>query len=380
MLGTGTSHGVPMIGCDCRTCQSTDSRDRRSRPSILIERTDPATGSPFQQSVRHILVDTSTDLRAQALALNLRRVDAILFTHSHADHILGLDEVRRFNVIQKSAIPAYGDARTVADLRQTFSLHLRRGNAAGRRNSEALVVDDRGTILAGRHRHRPRPGDARQATDSRLPHRLLRVSDRLQCIPDTSWPLLEGVRTLVLDALRDRPHSTHFSVAEAVDAAARIGAGRTYFTHICHDLPHAETCARLPRGVELAYDGQVLEIRRERIAAEHATTEDTEDTEIRFGSLAGCVLRCSASSFTMDVIHFPEDRRPVSVVASGSRARQFRRRSPGPPQDPRSRAPRGVRAGVDIGGHDLRPASAAHRPARQGAAAADDNGTAARSD
>jgi phosphoribosyl 1,2-cyclic phosphate phosphodiesterase len=79
-------------------------------------------------------------------------------------------------------------------------------------------------------------------------------------IPDTSWPLLEGVRTLVLDALRDRPHSTHFSVAEAVDAAARIGAGRTCFTHICHDLPHAETCARLPRGVELAYDGQVLEI------------------------------------------------------------------------------------------------------------------------
>src|SRR3954469_20203643 len=110
-----------MIGCDCRVCRSTDPRDRRSRVSILIERSDQATKSPVADGVRHILVDTSTDLRAQALAMGLRRVDAILFTHSHADHILGLDEVRRFNVLQKSPIPAYADARTVADIRQTFS-------------------------------------------------------------------------------------------------------------------------------------------------------------------------------------------------------------------------------------------------------------------
>ncbi len=260
MLGTGTSHGVPMIGCDCRTCQSTDSRDRRSRPSILIERTDPPTGSPFQQAVRHILVDTSTDLRAQALALNLRRVDAILYTHSHADHILGLDEVRRFNVIQKSAIPAYGDARTVADLRHTFSYIFDAATPQGGGIPKISLSTVAGPFSLGGIDIVPVP--VMHGRRPILGYRIGSFAYLTDCnaIPDTSWPLLEGVRTLVLDALRDRPHSTHFSVAEAVDAAARIGAGRTYFTHICHDLPHAETCARLPRGVELAYDGQVLEV------------------------------------------------------------------------------------------------------------------------
>jgi phosphoribosyl 1,2-cyclic phosphate phosphodiesterase len=260
MLGTGTSHGVPMIGCDCRTCHSTDPRDRRSRPSILIERTDPPDGSPFQQSVRHILVDTSTDLRAQALALNLRRVDAILYTHSHADHILGLDEVRRFNVIQKSAIPAYGDARTVADLRQTFSYIFDAATPQGGGIPKLSLSTIAGPFSLGGIEIVPVP--VMHGRRPILGYRIGSFAYLTDCnaIPDTSWPLLEGVRTLVLDALRDRPHSTHFSVAEAVDAAARIGAGRTCFTHICHDLPHAETCARLPRGVELAYDGQVLEI------------------------------------------------------------------------------------------------------------------------
>src|SRR5437762_8706052 len=119
VLGSGTSHGVPAIGCDCAVCRSSDPRDRRTRPSILIEVT-AAQDSSFARAVTHILVDTSTDLRAQALAHNVRRVDAILFTHSHADHVMGLDEVRRYNAMQKTAIPCYGDAENVADLRRMF--------------------------------------------------------------------------------------------------------------------------------------------------------------------------------------------------------------------------------------------------------------------
>ncbi len=261
MLGTGTSHGVPMIGCDCRTCHSTDPRDQRSRPSILIERIDAdVSGSPSADSVRHILVDTSTDLRAQALARNIRRVDAILYTHSHADHILGLDEVRRFNVIQQSGIPAYADERTVADLRRTFAYVFDAGTPQGGGIPKLTISTIGGPFCLGGLEIVPVP-----LLHGRRPILGFRIGlfaylTDCSAIPEASWPLLVGVKTLVLDALRDRRHPTHFTVSEAVEAAGRIGAERTYFTHICHDLPHAETCARLPPGIELAYDGQVLEV------------------------------------------------------------------------------------------------------------------------
>ena len=261
MLGTGTSHGVPMIGCDCDTCRSTDPRDRRSRPSILVERTDPDTGgSDLRASIRHILVDTSTDLRMQALAHNVRRIDAILFTHSHADHILGLDEVRRFNAIQHSAIPAYADARTLADIRQTFAYMFNGATPPGGGIPKVELTTVVGPFSLGRFDIVPVP--VLHGKRPILGFRMGTFAYLTDCsaIPDTSWPLLEGVRTLVLDALRYKPHPTHFSVEEAIAAAGRIGAERTYFTHVCHDLGHAETCTRLPPGVELAYDGQILEI------------------------------------------------------------------------------------------------------------------------
>jgi phosphoribosyl 1,2-cyclic phosphate phosphodiesterase len=259
MLGTGTSHGVPMVGCDCRTCRSTDPRDRRSRPSILIERTD-AMPDEASRAIGTVLVDTSTDLRAQALAANMRRVDAILFTHSHADHILGLDEIRRFNAIQQGSIPAYADARTVADLRRTFSYIFDESTARGGGIPKLSLSTLVGPFSLGDLEVIPVP--VMHGARPILGFRIGSFAYLTDCnaIPDTSWELLRGVRTLVLDALRDRPHPTHFTVAEAIDAAARIGAERTCFTHICHDLPHAETCARLPPGVELAYDGQILEV------------------------------------------------------------------------------------------------------------------------
>jgi phosphoribosyl 1,2-cyclic phosphate phosphodiesterase len=259
VLGSGTSHGVPAIGCDCAVCRSSDPRDRRTRPSILIE-VQSVPASPFAGAVRSILVDTSTDLRMQALANDVRRVDAILFTHSHADHVFGLDDVRRYNQMQKSAIPCYADEETMASLRRMFAYIFEPPGQQGGGLPQLVPFQIAGPFTLGGVEIVPV-----RVYHGRLPVLGFRIGSfayLTDCnrIPDESWPLLDGVQTLILDALRHRPHSTHFSVSEAVAVAARIGSERAYFTHICHDLGHAETCARLPAGVELAYDGLVLEV------------------------------------------------------------------------------------------------------------------------
>jgi phosphoribosyl 1,2-cyclic phosphate phosphodiesterase len=255
LLGTGTSHGVPAIGCDCAVCHSSDPRDRRTRPSILIDLETAA--SP--DGARFILVDTSTDLRAQALQHDVRRIDAIFFTHSHADHVFGLDEVRRYNAMQQSAIGCYASASTIADLRRMFA-YIFDPPRAGGGVPRLTLFELAGEFCIGGVDVVPIP--LMHGPSPVLGFRLGTFAYLTDCnhIPESSWPLLTGVRTLVLDALRDRPHSTHFSVSEALTMAERAGAERTYFTHICHDLPHAATCARLPRGVSLAYDGLVLEV------------------------------------------------------------------------------------------------------------------------
>ena len=257
LLGTGTSHGVPAIGCDCDVCRSPDPRDRRTRPSILIETGLADNGTA---GATNILVDTSTDLRAQALAHNVRRVDAILFTHSHADHVFGLDEVRRYNAMQHGAIPVYADEATLADLRRMFAYIFDPPAAIAGGIPQLTPSRIAGPFMLGGVEFLPVP-----IFHGRRPILGFRVGAfayLTDCsgIPEASWPLLEGVRVLVLDALRDRPHPTHFSIAQALEAVARVAPDRAYFTHICHDLPHAATCARLPAGVQLAYDGLVLEI------------------------------------------------------------------------------------------------------------------------
>jgi len=250
ILGSGTSHGVPMIGCACATCRSDDPRDRRWRPSILVEGDD---GS-------QVLVDTSTDLRAQALRFGMTRLDAILFTHSHADHVLGLDEVRRFNVLQREPISCYGDAGTLADIRRAFRYVFDERSSRGGGVPQLRTFPLAGPFCLGRQLVVPVPIE--HGAHLILGYRFGPFAYLTDCsgIPDASWPLLDGVDILVLDALRDRPHPTHFTIAQAVEAAERIGARATWFTHICHDLPHAATCARLPAGIELAYDGLVLDI------------------------------------------------------------------------------------------------------------------------
>ena len=250
VLGTGTSHGVPMIGCECATCHSTDPRDRRSRASIYIQIDEGPS----------VLVDTTPDLRMQALTYGLKRVDAIVYTHSHADHIMGLDEVRRFNVLQKSAIPCYGDARTLEDLRRIYAYVFESGPKFGGGIPQVTMARVAGEFCIGAATFVPVP--ILHGSRTILGYRIGSFAYLTDCsaIPDASWPLLSGVKTLILDALRPRPHPTHLSIDQALAVVEQIKPERALFTHMCHDLPHAATCARLPPDVQLAYDGLTFEI------------------------------------------------------------------------------------------------------------------------
>lgn len=249
-LGTGTSHGVPMIGCECATCRSDDPRDQRLRPSVFIETSDGLK----------VLVDAGPDLRAQALAHRIARVDAVIFTHGHADHILGLDDLRRYNALQGGAMPCYADVQTIADIRRMFAYVFDPATPKGGGVPVLELFAIAGAFCIGRTEVVPVPvyHGRRPILGFRLgPFAYLTDCSR---IPEASWELLGGVQIAVLDALRDRPHPTHFTLGEAVEAAGRLAAQQTYFTHMCHDLPHAATCARLPPSMQLAYDGLVVEL------------------------------------------------------------------------------------------------------------------------
>ncbi len=204
-------------------------------------------------------MDAGPDLRAQALAFGVRRVDAILFTHGHADHILGLDEVRRFNALQRRPMACYGDPRTLDDVRKVFSYVFDPATPRGGSLPELALFTIAGPFCIGRQEIVPVP--IFHGERPILGLRLGGFAYLTDCsrIPDESWPLLDGLDVLVLDALRERPHPTHFSLSQAIEATRRIAPRRAYFTHMCHDLGHEATSARLPPGIELAYDGLVIE-------------------------------------------------------------------------------------------------------------------------
>lgn len=265
-LGTGTSAGVPTIGCACDVCASDDPRDTRLRTSAALRFKD-ATGQD-----RVILLDAGPDLRQQALRAGLDRLDAILFTHNHVDHTFGLDEVRRFNVTMDAPIDVYAEDHTLEHLRRVYK-HIfdKRSNV-----QDSFIA----TLIA----HRLVPGEPLdlfgvRVTPIRLLHgRLPILGFRLDAppeldpagvlplayctdvskIPPESWGALEGLSTLVLDALRVRHHPTHLTLDQAVDVARRVGAGRTYFVHMSHDLAHEATNKALPEGLALAHDGLTL--------------------------------------------------------------------------------------------------------------------------
>jgi phosphoribosyl 1,2-cyclic phosphate phosphodiesterase len=249
-LGTGTSHGVPMIGCECSTCRSDDPRDSRLRPSLLVRAGDGTT----------LLVDAGPDLRAQALTHRIHRVDAIVFTHGHADHILGLDDVRRYNSLMGSSMRLFGDALTLEEIKRMFAYAFDSNTPQGGGIPQLNLIEVHGPFTVGSLRVEPVPifHGKRQILGLRL-GRFAYLTD-CSAIPESSWALLGGLEIVVIDALRRKPHPTHFSLDEAVAASRRIGARQTYFTHMCHDLPHAATNAALPESMALAYDGLQLNV------------------------------------------------------------------------------------------------------------------------
>jgi phosphoribosyl 1,2-cyclic phosphate phosphodiesterase len=244
VLGSGTSVGVPTIGCHCAVCTSDDPRDKRLRPSVYVK-----------YGGHGVLIDTTPDLRQQALRAGIERVDAILFTHSHADHIMGLDDVRPFNFRQGGEIPIYGSAETIDNIRRCFRyiFDARYAESAVPRlvcnafNGSPInlfgvdftplrLCHGRGTV------HGFRFGSAAYLTDH---------SD----IPEESMEQLSGLDVLFLDALRHRPHPTHSTVEHSLQSVEKLAPRRAFFTHICHDLSHARTEEHLPPHVRLAYDG-----------------------------------------------------------------------------------------------------------------------------
>jgi len=249
-LGTGTSTGVPVIGCDCEVCQSADPRDARLRASVLV-RTPHAT----------ILIDTSPDLRVQMLQARPPRIDAVLFTHAHADHTAGLDELRRFNVMQNERIPVWATADTARDIRQRFSYAFDHAFPffGGKPDLDLHLFDPTEPFMVADVQIVPIP-----IAHGRLPivgYRiggLVYVTD-VKTIPETSRPLLDDADVLVMTALRRKPHVAHMNLDEALATIAEHRPKRAYLTHIAHEMGRFEEVAPLlPANVELAVDGLVV--------------------------------------------------------------------------------------------------------------------------
>ena len=247
-LGTGTSTGVPTLACRCPVCTSSDPRDKRTRPSVLLE---------FDG--RAVVIDTAPDFRQQALREGMERLDAVLFTHTHADHVLGLDDVRVFYFRQRQPIPIYANSRSMDDIRRIFSYIFDQTYPyGGIAKLDPHMIDgpfdlwgERLTPLPVFHGNLPvlgfRFGKAAYVTD-------------FSAIPDSTVPLIEGLDVLILDALRHKPHPTHSSLEQSLEWVERLKPRRAFFTHIAHELGHEVTNAVLPPHVRLAYDGLRLDL------------------------------------------------------------------------------------------------------------------------
>jgi phosphoribosyl 1,2-cyclic phosphate phosphodiesterase len=243
ILGSGTSMGVPTLGCDCRVCTSTDPRDRRTRPSVAVT-----------WDGRCVLIDTGPDFREQALRENIRDLDAILYTHSHADHILGLDDLRPLSFRNRHKIPLFADELTAVTLEKIFdytfapeSTYLHRARV------ELKRIDGDIEVSGAQFRPVPLMHGEMQVNGFRFGNAAY-LTD-MNFIPDESMALLRDLDILIIDALRHAPHPSHSTLSESVGWARQLNPRLTYFTHMSHDLSHAETEANLPENMRLAYDG-----------------------------------------------------------------------------------------------------------------------------
>ena len=246
-LGTGTSVGVPSVGCPCEVCTDTNPKNKRTRCAVVI-------GLPEG----NLLIDTPPDLRTQMLREQIGIIHSVVYTHEHADHLFGMDDLRLMQFYLDGPVPIYCENNVEQRIRHTFDYAFNKVEPTHPGSKPQLVFQSiesdpfqvlGGQVIPIRLNHGPRfqvlgfrVGNIAYCTDTNE-------------IPEASWPLLEGLDVLILDALRPRPHPTHFSLDEAVEVARKLKPARTYFTHICHELEHERTNARLPAGMELAYDG-----------------------------------------------------------------------------------------------------------------------------
>lgn len=245
LLGTGTSSGVPLLACDCTTCISKDSRDKRLRCSVLIESKDTT-----------IVIDTSSDFRQQMLLYNVKKIDAVVYTHHHFDHIGGFDDIRAYNYIQQKPMPIYLNKTTYDGLKRTFTYAFEIPDQIG---GGVPLIDinyiNRDTININGIEIMPIP-----YMHGNLEVLGFRIGNFAYCtdtnfIPDDSIEKLQGLDILILDALRYQNHPTHFTVDQALECALKINAKETYFTHIAHQIKHSELEAKLPKTIYIAYDG-----------------------------------------------------------------------------------------------------------------------------
>lgn len=247
VLGSGTSMGVPTIGCACAVCRSTDPHDRRTRPSVLI-----------QYGGKSVLIDTTPDFREQAIREQISQIDAVLYTHSHADHILGIDDLRPLSYRRKDKIPLYARPEAADYIRSMFRYIFDSDyKFGGLAQLELKPVEKAFDLFGATFEPIPvihgdteifgyRFGSAAYLTD-------------FSQIPESSFARLQGLDVLFLDGLRHQPHPTHSTVENSIRIASELKARRVFFTHICHDLPHATTNATLPEHVRLSHDGLKLE-------------------------------------------------------------------------------------------------------------------------
>ncbi|HEY4743521.1 MAG TPA: GPMC system MBL fold metallohydrolase [Desulfuromonadaceae bacterium] len=247
ILGSGPSTGVPMVGCACGVCSSDNPRDKRTRPSLLMQHSD-----------RTILVDTATDLRRQALRQGIDRIDAVLYTHSHADHINGIDDLRGFHFLHREVVPCFGSRSTLDTLCRGFSYIFEPHEGSGytpllHAHEVSGPFDLFGMTVV--------PVPLEHGLTSALGYRIGAFAYLTDCsrIPEASLPLLQGLDLLVMDGLRWTPHPFHFNIEGAIGVARQLGVRRTVLTHLSHEVAYADR-QRLPEGVEFAFDGMEFDL------------------------------------------------------------------------------------------------------------------------